>query len=195
MQVLVEEGFPDDTHVVLAGLANSYSSYITTYEEYQASLHVPLRQRQLTCFAYVTSQTCPPKPFKNTLKTFCRSFLAIWTGPTCRRFASTSHPKLTTLTCPQWSPVYSFPPSFIHQVISITGLNKLYDCICSLPEDGLRWRQGVKPPLTHFIFLYISLYILFLYLHFMLCLLSNCCGRDYRCRGTKRPLQSTDPTP
>ena len=27
-----------------------------------------------------------------------------------------------------------FPPSFIHQVIIITGLNKL----CSRPEDGLR---------------------------------------------------------
>ena len=25
-----------------------------------------------------------------------------------------------------------FPPSFIHQVIIITGLNKLYDCMFSL---------------------------------------------------------------
>ena len=28
-----------------------------------------------------------------------------------------------------------FPPSFIHQVIIITGLNKLN--VCSRPEDGL----------------------------------------------------------
>ena len=43
------------------------------------------------------------------------------------------------------SPGGRFPPSFIHQVI-ITGLNKLYNCV-SRPEDGLRCRQGVKPPL------------------------------------------------
>ena len=36
-----------------------------------------------------------------------------------------------------------FPPSIIHQVIIITGLNKLY--VCSRPEDGLR--QVVNPPL------------------------------------------------
>ena len=29
-----------------------------------------------------------------------------------------------------------FPPSLIHQVIIITGLNKLYDCM-SRPEDGV----------------------------------------------------------
>ena len=39
-----------------------------------------------------------------------------------------------------------FPPSFIHQVIIITRLNKLYNCM-SRPEDGLRCRQGIKPPL------------------------------------------------
>ena len=38
-----------------------------------------------------------------------------------------------------------FPPSFFHQVI-ITGLNKLCGCTFS-PEDGLRCRQGVTPPL------------------------------------------------
>ena len=37
-----------------------------------------------------------------------------------------------------------FPPSFIHQVI-ITGLNKSYN-LCSRHKDGLRYRQGVKPP-------------------------------------------------
>ena len=38
--------------------------------------------------------------------------------------------------------------SFIHQVIIITGLNKLYNIIvCSRPEDGLRCGQGVTPPL------------------------------------------------
>ena len=42
-----------------------------------------------------------------------------------------------------------FPPSFIYQllIIIITGLNKLYDSICSRPEDGFRCRQGGKPPL------------------------------------------------
>ena len=45
------------------------------------------------------------------------------------------------------SPGGLFPPSFIHQVIIITGLNKLYNYICSRPEDGLRCRQGVNPPL------------------------------------------------
>ena len=36
-------------------------------------------------------------------------------------------------------------PSFIHQLIIITGLNKLYPW----PEDGLRCQQGVKLPLIH----------------------------------------------
>ena len=44
------------------------------------------------------------------------------------------------------SPGGRFPPSVIHQVIIITGLNKLY-VVCSRPEDGLRCQQGVKPPL------------------------------------------------
>ena len=44
------------------------------------------------------------------------------------------------------SPGGRFPPSFIHQVVIITGLNKLQ--LCSRPEDGLRCRQGVKPPLN-----------------------------------------------
>ena len=39
------------------------------------------------------------------------------------------------------------PPSYIHQVIIITGLNKLNTTVTSRPEDGLRCRQGVKPPL------------------------------------------------
>ena len=48
-------------------------------------------------------------------------------------------------------PCGRFPSSFIHQVIIIPGLNtneviRLY--ICSRPEDGLRCRQSVKPPLN-----------------------------------------------
>ena len=46
------------------------------------------------------------------------------------------------------SPAGRFPPTFIHQVIIITGLNKLQLYTCSRPEDGLRCRQGVKPPLN-----------------------------------------------
>ena len=46
------------------------------------------------------------------------------------------------------SPGGRFPPSFIHQVIIITRMNKLYNhMICSRPEDGLRCRLGVKLPL------------------------------------------------
>ena len=44
------------------------------------------------------------------------------------------------------SPGGRFPPSFIHQVIIITGLNKLQ--LYVLAVDGLRCRQGVKPPLN-----------------------------------------------
>ena len=40
-----------------------------------------------------------------------------------------------------------FPLTFIHQVIIITGLNELHDCMTARPEDGLRCRQGVKLPL------------------------------------------------
>lgn len=36
--VLVTNGYPADTRVVIAGLSNTYSGYITTYEEYQVSL-------------------------------------------------------------------------------------------------------------------------------------------------------------
>jgi neutral ceramidase len=34
-QTLIANGFPNDTTVVIAGLSNTYSSYITTFEEYQ----------------------------------------------------------------------------------------------------------------------------------------------------------------
>ena len=44
------------------------------------------------------------------------------------------------------SPGGRFRPSFIHQVFIITGLNS-YTIVCSRPEDGLRCRQGVNPPL------------------------------------------------
>ena len=61
------------------------------------------------------------------------------------------------------SPGGRFAPGFIHTVIIITGLNKLYDCMFhgldmtlavaealnpNKPnEDGLRCRLGVNPPL------------------------------------------------
>ena len=35
MQTLVAYGFSNDTKVVIAGLSNTYTHYITTYEEYQ----------------------------------------------------------------------------------------------------------------------------------------------------------------
>ena len=41
------------------------------------------------------------------------------------------------------SPGGRFPPGFIHRVI--TGLNKFI--VCSRPEDGLRCRLGINPPL------------------------------------------------
>ena len=31
--------------------------------------------------------------------------------------------------------------------VKTVKLNKLYDCTCSCPKDGLRCRRGVKPPL------------------------------------------------
>lgn len=34
-QVLVDNGFPKDSVMVIAGLSNTYSSYVATYEEYQ----------------------------------------------------------------------------------------------------------------------------------------------------------------
>ena len=44
------------------------------------------------------------------------------------------------------SPGGRFPPGFIHQVIIITGLNKLYDCMFS-PWGGPGCRLGVNSPL------------------------------------------------
>lgn len=35
MEALTKNGFPNDTMVVIAGLANTYSDYVVTYEEYQ----------------------------------------------------------------------------------------------------------------------------------------------------------------
>ena len=35
-ETLVKGGMPAETQVVIAGLSNVYSDYITTYEEYQA---------------------------------------------------------------------------------------------------------------------------------------------------------------
>lgn len=34
-KVLLENGFPSDVTVVIAGLSNTYSDYVTTFEEYQ----------------------------------------------------------------------------------------------------------------------------------------------------------------
>lgn len=35
LQTLLDNGLPDDTQVVIAGLSNTYADYIVTYEEYQ----------------------------------------------------------------------------------------------------------------------------------------------------------------
>ena len=35
---LVNNGFSADTRVVIAGLSNTYASYIATYEEYQVEI-------------------------------------------------------------------------------------------------------------------------------------------------------------
>ena len=37
--VLLANGFPSNIKVVIAGLSNTYSSYVTTYEEYQVTDH------------------------------------------------------------------------------------------------------------------------------------------------------------
>ena len=34
-KVLIANGFPSDVTVVIAGLSNTYSDYVTTFEEYQ----------------------------------------------------------------------------------------------------------------------------------------------------------------
>lgn len=34
-QTLLDNGFPKDAIVVIAGLSNTYSDYVATYEEYQ----------------------------------------------------------------------------------------------------------------------------------------------------------------
>ena len=44
-----------------------------------------------------------------------------------------------------------FPPSFIHQVIILTGLTIVMTSpVCFHPEDGLGCRQDVKPALTQY---------------------------------------------
>ena len=47
------------------------------------------------------------------------------------------------------SPGGRFPPGFIHRVIIVTGLNKLYDIlyVLALKMASCRCRLGVKPPL------------------------------------------------
>ena len=44
---LVNNGFSADARVVIAGLSNTYASYITTYEEYQVELS-PAISKQVT---------------------------------------------------------------------------------------------------------------------------------------------------
>lgn len=51
LQALVAYGFSNDTKVVIAGLSNTYTHYITTYEEYQV---LPLPESRLVCTAFVT---------------------------------------------------------------------------------------------------------------------------------------------
>ena len=94
-----------------------------------------------------------------------------WNGQFYRRDATRS---LANLTPPHWARVFGSPPvghdwgikclgmssrvcttwhikcpfyqSFIHQVIIITGLNKLYDRpVASLPGGGVRWRPKRGP--------------------------------------------------
>ena len=36
-KTLLDNGFPSNIAVVIAGLSNTYSDYVTTYEEYQVS--------------------------------------------------------------------------------------------------------------------------------------------------------------
>ena len=36
-QAMLDAGFPSDSIMVIAGLSNTYSDYVTTYEEYQVS--------------------------------------------------------------------------------------------------------------------------------------------------------------
>ena len=36
-RVLLDNGFPSNVKLVIAGLSNTYSSYVTTYEEYQVN--------------------------------------------------------------------------------------------------------------------------------------------------------------
>lgn len=38
-RVVLDNGFPSNVKVVIAGLSNTYSSYVTTYEEYQVNDH------------------------------------------------------------------------------------------------------------------------------------------------------------
>ena len=40
-QTLKDEGFPDPPLSVIAGLANDYADYVTTYEEYQVGENSP----------------------------------------------------------------------------------------------------------------------------------------------------------
>ena len=44
---LVNNGFSADARVVIAGLSNTYASYIATYEEYQVELS-PAISKQVT---------------------------------------------------------------------------------------------------------------------------------------------------
>lgn len=38
--VLIKNKYPTDTRVVIAGLSNTYSGYITTYEEFEVQGHM-----------------------------------------------------------------------------------------------------------------------------------------------------------
>ena len=46
-KVLVENGFTNDVTVVIAGLSNTYSDYVTTFEEYQ--VHAVTNILKITC--------------------------------------------------------------------------------------------------------------------------------------------------
>lgn len=48
-KALISNGFPSDTKVVIAGLSNTYSDYVTTFEEYQVHTCSPNRWRVNEC--------------------------------------------------------------------------------------------------------------------------------------------------
>lgn len=56
-RVLLDNGFPSNVKVVIAGLSNTYSSYVTTYEEYQVYDHSAVHAcTYTTWFSFLVTQ-------------------------------------------------------------------------------------------------------------------------------------------